>query len=46
MILWLTIPPLLSLPLSLLLVAFGNESNKVSAGAPLWVLLLLLYFAF
>ncbi len=46
MILWLTIPPLLSLPLSLILVAFGNESNKVSAGAPLWVLLLLLYFAF
>ena len=45
MILWLTIPPLLSLPLSLILVAFGNESNKVSAGAPLWVLLLLLYFA-
>lgn len=46
MMLWVTIPPLLSLPISLILVAFGNESNKVSAGAPLWVLLLLLYLAF
>ncbi len=45
MIVWATLPPLISLPLSLILVAFGSEMHKVSAGAPLWVLLLLLYFA-
>ncbi len=45
MMLWLTIPPLLSIPLSIILIAFGGESGKVSVGAPLWVLLLMLYFS-
>ena len=43
--LWFTIPPLLSLPVSIFLMAFGRSTDRISIGAPLWFLLLLLYLA-
>ncbi|MFA7620739.1 MAG: hypothetical protein WCY56_02705 [Aminobacteriaceae bacterium] len=43
--LWFTIPPLLSLPISLFLMAFGRSTDRISIGAPLWFLFLLLYLA-
>ncbi len=45
MYVWFTMPPLVSLPIALALVAFGSDAHRVHAGAPLWLLMIVLYTA-
>ena len=45
MYVWFTIPPLVSLPIALALAAFGSDAHRIHAGAPLWLLMIVLYTA-
>ncbi len=45
MVLWLTFPPLISIPISVFLIAFAKDANRMPIEGPLWLLLLILYLS-
>ncbi|MGI6784131.1 MAG: diguanylate cyclase domain-containing protein [Aminivibrio sp.] len=41
---WITLPPLLSVPLAAALFLLGGQTAPVGIGAPFWALLIIIYF--